>query len=81
MLETLRADYVRTARAKGLRGKRILFQHVLRNSLVPVLSAIGPLIGALVTTLFAVEVVFGIPASRGTTSRRRPRATTRCCWG
>ena len=46
VLETLREDYVRTARAKGLRGKRILVQHVLRNSLVPVLSAVGPLIGA-----------------------------------
>jgi oligopeptide transport system permease protein len=61
VLETLRAEYVRTARAKGLRGQRVLVQHVLRNSLVPVLSAAGPLLGALVTTLFAVEVVFGIP--------------------
>ena len=61
VLETLRNDYVRTARAKGLRSRRVIAQHVLRNSLVPVLSAVGPLLGALVTTLFVVEVVFAVP--------------------
>jgi oligopeptide transport system permease protein len=61
VLETLGNDYVRTARAKGLRGRRIVVQHVLRNSLIPVLSAVGPLLGALVTTLFVVEVVFAVP--------------------
>ena len=61
VLETLGADYVRTARAKGLTQDRIRVAHVLRNSLVPVLSAAGPLLGALMTTLFVVEVVFGIP--------------------
>jgi ABC-type dipeptide/oligopeptide/nickel transport system permease component len=57
----MREDYVRTAQAKGLRRGRVLSQHVLRNSLVPVLSAVGPLLGALVTTLFVVEVVFAVP--------------------
>jgi oligopeptide transport system permease protein len=61
VLETLTNDYVRTARAKGLRRGRVLLLHVLRNSLVPVLSAAGPLLGALITTLFVVEVVFSIP--------------------
>ena len=61
VLETLRSDYVRTATAKGLRRKRVVTQHVLRNSLVPVLSAAGPLLGAMVTTIFVVEVVFAIP--------------------
>ena len=61
VLETVREDYVRTARAKGLGGRRVVVQHVLRNSLVPVLSAVGPLLGALVTTLFVVEVVFAVP--------------------
>jgi ABC-type dipeptide/oligopeptide/nickel transport system permease component len=61
VLETLASEYVRTAWAKGLRRRRVLVQHVLRNSLVPVLSAVGPLLGALITTLFVVEVVFGIP--------------------
>jgi oligopeptide transport system permease protein len=61
VLETLGQDYVRMAHAKGLRRDRIRLVHVLRNSLVPVLSAAGPLLGALITTLFVVEVVFGIP--------------------
>ena len=61
VLETLAQDYVRSARAKGLRWRRILVQHVLRNSLVPVLSAVGPLLGAMVTTIFVVEVVFAVP--------------------
>jgi oligopeptide transport system permease protein len=61
VLETLGDDHVRTARAKGLRRGRVLAQHVLRNSLVPVLSAAGPLLGALMTTLFVVEVVFAVP--------------------
>jgi oligopeptide transport system permease protein len=59
--ETIGEDYVRAARAKGLRRGRILLAHVLRNSLVPVLSSFGPLLGAMVTTLFVVEFVFGIP--------------------
>jgi oligopeptide transport system permease protein len=61
VVETLGAEYVRTARAKGLRRPRVVGQHVLRNSLVPVLSAAGPLLGALMTTLFVVEVVFSVP--------------------
>jgi oligopeptide transport system permease protein len=61
VLETLASEYVRTAWAKGLRRRRVLVQHVLRNSLVPVLTAAGPLLGTLITTLFVVEVVFGIP--------------------
>ena len=52
---------MRTARSKGLRQAHVLTTHVLRNSLVPVLSAVGPLLGALVTTLFVVEVVFAVP--------------------
>ena len=61
VLETLGADHVRTARAKGLRRQRVIALHVLRNSLVPVLTAAGPLLGALMTTLFVVEVVFAVP--------------------
>jgi oligopeptide transport system permease protein len=78
VLETLQQEYVRTARAKGLRHARILTTHVLRNSLVPVLSAVGPLLGALVTTLFVVEMVFAVPGLARHYVSRRPRATTRC---
>jgi ABC-type dipeptide/oligopeptide/nickel transport system permease component len=61
VLETLGHDYVRMATAKGLRRKRVLVQHVLRASLVPALSAAGPMLGAMMTTVFVVEVVFAIP--------------------
>jgi oligopeptide transport system permease protein len=60
-LEVASTDFVRSARAKGLSRRRIVTAHVLRNSLVPVLSALGPLLGAMVTTLFVVEEIFGIP--------------------
>ncbi len=61
MLETLQQDYVRTAKAKGLRWRRIVVVHVLRNSLIPVVTAGGPLLGFIVTGSFVVELVFGIP--------------------
>lgn len=61
MLDTLQNDYVRAAAAKGLRRSRIILVHVLRNSLVPVVTALGPMIGFLVTGSFVVEQVFDIP--------------------
>jgi len=61
MLETLSAEYVRAAAAKGLRRSRIVGVHVLRNSLVPVVTAFGPIVGYLVTGSFVVEYVFSIP--------------------
>jgi oligopeptide transport system permease protein len=61
MLETLPQDYVRTAKAKGLRWKRVVVVHVLRNSLIPAVTAAGPLLGFLVTGSFIVENIFAIP--------------------
>jgi ABC-type dipeptide/oligopeptide/nickel transport system permease component len=61
MLETLQQDYVRTARAKGLRRQRIVGLHVLRNSLIPVVTAAGPLLGAVITGSFIIETIFAIP--------------------
>jgi ABC-type dipeptide/oligopeptide/nickel transport system permease component len=61
MLETLQQDYIRTARAKGLRYRRVVGLHVLRNSLIPVVTAAGPLLGYLITGAFLVEFIFGIP--------------------
>jgi oligopeptide transport system permease protein len=63
VVETLGEDYVRTARAKGLRRDRIVLVHVLRNSLVPVLSAVVPMLALLVTGAFFVEEYFGIPGA------------------
>jgi oligopeptide transport system permease protein len=61
MLETLREDYVRAATAKGLRRRTVVARHVLRNSLIPVVTAVGPLLGFLVTGSFVIESVFAIP--------------------
>jgi ABC-type dipeptide/oligopeptide/nickel transport system permease component len=61
MLETLQQDYVRTARAKGLRYRRVVFLHVLRNSLIPVVTAAGPLLGFIITGSFVIELIFNIP--------------------
>jgi ABC-type dipeptide/oligopeptide/nickel transport system permease component len=61
MLETLQQDYVRTARAKGLRWRRVVGLHVLRNSLIPVVTAAGPLLGFIITGSFVIEQIFAIP--------------------
>jgi oligopeptide transport system permease protein len=61
MLETLGREHVAAARAKGLRRHRILSMHVVPNAVVPLLTALGPLIGYLVTGSFVIEHVFAIP--------------------
>ena len=61
MLETLQNDYIRTARAKGLRWRRVIVVHTLRNSLIPVVTAAGPILGFLITGSFIVEEIFAIP--------------------
>jgi ABC-type dipeptide/oligopeptide/nickel transport system permease component len=60
-LEVLRQDYVRTARAKGLRQQTILVRHVLKNSLIPVVTVGGLLFAGIVTGSFFVETVAGVP--------------------
>ena len=61
MLETLQQDYIRTAKAKGLRWRRVVGLHVLRNSLIPAVTAAAPLLGYLIAGSFIVEFIFGIP--------------------
>lgn len=61
VLEVIHSDYIRTARAKGLDQKTVLFKHVLRNSLIPVLSLSGPLAAAILTGSFVIEQIFAIP--------------------
>ena len=60
VLDTLRQDYVRTARAKGLREARILIRHVLRACITPVLTMFGMDLAALVSGTVIVEVVFNL---------------------
>jgi oligopeptide transport system permease protein len=61
MLEALQADYIRTAYGKGLHERAVVFKHALKNSLIPVITIIGPLAASLVTGSFLVEIVFQIP--------------------
>lgn len=61
MLEVLRQDYVRTARAKGLRERVVIVRHALRNALIPLVTVIGVSIGFLVTGAFFIEYIFNIP--------------------
>jgi ABC-type dipeptide/oligopeptide/nickel transport system permease component len=61
MLETMQQDYVRTARAKGLRYRRVVGLHVLRNSLIPAVTATAPLLGLIITGTFIIEFIFSIP--------------------
>jgi oligopeptide transport system permease protein len=61
MLETMQQDYVRTARAKGLRWRRVVWLHVFRNSLIPMVTAAGPLLGFIITGSFVIEQIFAIP--------------------
>jgi len=59
--ENLRADYVRTARAKGLAQRRVISVHVLRNSLIPVITLIGVDFGNLMAGAIITEGVFNVP--------------------
>jgi oligopeptide transport system permease protein len=61
MLEVLRADYVRTARAKGLSEKQVIFRHVMRGGLLPVISFTGPSLAYLITGTVVVEQIFALP--------------------
>ncbi|MCL6634568.1 MAG: ABC transporter permease [Peptococcaceae bacterium] len=61
VLEELRQDYVRTARAKGLSQRAIVWRHVLRNAILPVLTCTGPLVASVLTGSFVVETIFAVP--------------------
>jgi oligopeptide transport system permease protein len=61
MLEVLDKDYIRTAHAKGLSGAVVIMKHVLRNSMGPVITVVGPLVAMLVTGSFIVEKIFSVP--------------------
>ena len=61
MVEVLSADFIRTARAKGVRAGRLLFVHALRSGLLPAVSYLGPAFAALITGSFVVETCFQVP--------------------
>jgi len=60
LLQVIREDYIRTARAKGLSERVVITVHALKNSLIPVITILGPLFAAVVTGTFVVEQIFGI---------------------
>lgn len=61
LLESIRSDYVRTARAKGLSEQKVILKHALRNSLIPVITLLGPLAAYVLTGTFVIEYIFAIP--------------------
>jgi oligopeptide transport system permease protein len=61
MLETIKQDYVRTARAKGLTNHVVIIRHALRNALIPVVTILGPLVLGIITGSVVIENIFGIP--------------------
>ena len=61
LLEVLTEDYIRTARAKGLRELIVVSRHALKNALIPVVTYLGPIAAAILTGTFVVEQIFGIP--------------------
>jgi peptide/nickel transport system permease protein len=61
LLEVIRQDYVRTARAKGLGERVVIFKHALKNALIPVVTVVGLQIGGLLTGSILTESIFGIP--------------------
>ena len=61
MLEVLREDYIRTARAKGVSRLKVIYVHALRNALVPVLTIVGLRFGGLLAGSALIESVFAIP--------------------
>lgn len=61
MLEVLNQDYIKTAKAKGLKQRVITYRHAIRNAIMPVVSYMGPLLSAILTGSFVIEQIFGIP--------------------
>ena len=61
VIEALRADYVRTANAKGLTQRTVVWRHVLRNAMLPMITVLGPIIPDLITGSIFIEQIFRIP--------------------
>ena len=61
MLDTINQDYIRTAKAKGVKTRSLILKHALRNSLIPVITYLGPVTAGIITGSFVVESTFQIP--------------------
>ncbi len=80
MLDTLNRPFVTVLRAKGLSERRILFQHVLRNAAVPLVTVFLPMFIGTATGSIFVEAMFRIPGMGSSSSRPSARATIRQRW-
>ncbi len=81
LLQVMNEDYIRTARAKGLKKWTVIIRHALRNSLIPVLTILGPMAAGVLTGTFIIEQIFGIPGMgryfvTGITNRDYPVITS-----
>lgn len=61
MLEVLRQDYIRTARANGISEVKVMMKHAIKNALIPVVTYLGPMVAAIMTGSFVIEKIFAIP--------------------
>jgi oligopeptide transport system permease protein len=61
LLEVIRQDYIKVAKAKGLSRGKVIYKHALKNSLIPIVTYIGPLFAGILTGSFVIENIFGIP--------------------
>jgi len=61
MLEVIFADYIRTAEAKGLSRAQVIFKHMLRNALLPIITLLGPMVASVLTGTFVVEQIYAVP--------------------
>ena len=60
MLDALGQDYIRTAKAKGVSSRKVIFVHGLRNALIPVITYVGPMIASIITGSMVVEAIFNL---------------------
>jgi peptide/nickel transport system permease protein len=61
MLEVLRQDYIRTARAKGLPGRQVVVKHALANALIPITTVVGIIVSLLISGSVVIEMLFSVP--------------------
>jgi oligopeptide transport system permease protein len=61
MLDVMGSDYLKTAQAKGLTQQKVLFKHALRNSIIPVVTYMGPMVTSVLTGSFVIERIFSVP--------------------
>ena len=61
MLDVIGQDYIKTAKSKGLSSFEIVWKHMIRNAILPIITVLGPLIAGIVTGTFVIERIFGIP--------------------